>query len=99
MTIRELRNAGYKVKILHNRLYNGVHIWQRQVEPVDYCGPIDPDPKGGSTTIIIDSPFGDHFEGHAVCSRKENYHKKMGVRIAMGRSGIFNYLEQQSKTY
>lgn len=28
MTVQELRNTGYKVRVLHNRLYNGYHKWQ-----------------------------------------------------------------------
>lgn len=92
MTIQELRNKGYKVRVLHNRLYNGYHKWQvGAVEPAKYhYGPIDPDPKGGSTEIVIDSPDGKHFQGLAICSKKENYNKKMGVRIALGRSGVYN---------
>lgn len=73
MTIQELRNAGYKVRVLHNRLYNGV----------------DPDAKGGSTQVVIDSPSGEHFSGLAICSKKENYNKKLGVKIALGRCGFY----------
>jgi len=86
MTISELRYSGYKVKVLHHRLYNGYHKWQVGSKERNINYPIDPDPKGGSTHIIIDSPDGQHFEGIAVCSRKENYDKKMGVRIALGRA-------------
>jgi hypothetical protein len=84
MTIEQLRHSGYKVKVLHNRLYNGVYIWQNRVKQID--GPIDPDAKGGSTMVIIDSPDGQHFEGVAICSKKENYNKRMGVKIALGRA-------------
>jgi len=85
MTIQELRNKGFKVRVLHNRLYNGYHKWQ---EGDKEHGPLDPDPRGGSTEIVIDSPTGEHYHGTAICSRKENYNKKMGVRIALGRSGV-----------
>lgn len=89
MTVQDLRNKGYKVRVLHNRLYNGYHKWQVGSRPPSgYAGPIDPDPKGGSTEIVIDSPDGKHFQGLAICSKKENYNKKMGVRIALGRSGV-----------
>lgn len=87
MTIQELRNAGYKVRVLHNRLYNGYHKWQVGSKPQHY-GPIDPDAKGGSTQVVIDSPSGEHFQGLAICSKKENYNKKLGVRIALGRCGL-----------
>ena len=90
MTIQQLRNDGYKVRVLHNRLYNGYYKWQVGSKPSgDHgYGPIDPDTKGGSTQIVVDRPTGDHYEGLATCSKKENYNKKLGVRIALGRCNI-----------
>lgn len=93
MTIQELRNKGYKVRVLHNRLYNGYHKWQVGSRSNYGNGPIDPDSKGGSTEVIIDTPSGDHFKGLAICSKKENYNKKMGVRIALGRSGVLSHTQ------
>ena len=89
MTVQELRNKGFKVKVLHNRLYMGRFKWQT-ANPSVIIGssPLETDTKGGSTHIIIDSPNGFHFEGVALCSRNDNYDKKLGVRIALGRSGI-----------
>ena len=90
MTVQLLRKYGYKVRVLHNRLYNGYYKWQVGSKPAEGYGygPIDPDTKGGSTQIVIDSPSGDHYEGLAICSKKENYNKKLGVRIALGRCNI-----------
>jgi len=90
MTVQQLRNMGYKVKVLHNRLYNGYHVWQNGAREYLYNNEytVDPDSKGGSTQIIIDSPTGEHFRGLAICNKKDNYDKKMGVRIALGRSGV-----------
>jgi len=98
MTVQLLRKYGYKVRVLHNRLYNGYYKWQVGSKPADGYGygPIDPDTKGGSTQIIIDSPSGDHYEGIAICSKKENYSKKLGVKIALGRCDI-KYLVYESK--
>jgi hypothetical protein len=89
MTVQQLRNNGYKVRVLHCRLYNGYHTWQvGGHQYIQQNAPVDPDSKGGSTQVIIDSPDGKHFRGLAMCSKKENYNKKMGVRIALGRSGV-----------
>ena len=93
MNVKELRNAGYKVKVLHNRLYDGIYLWQTHSPRPSYS---EADSKGGSTTVIIDSPDGYHFEGHAICSNKENYNKKLGVRIALGRSGIYDKITNYS---
>ena len=90
MTVQELRNSGYKVKVLHNRLYNGYQKWETPADDFGDYTFVNPDSKGGSTQVIIDSPNGQHFEGHSICSKKDNYDKKMGVRIALGRSGVLN---------
>lgn len=90
MTVQQLRNMGYKVRVLHNRLYNGYHKWQVGAKDRDSLSqaPIDPDSKGGSTQVVIDSPDNKRYHGLAICSKKDNYDKKMGVRIALGRSGV-----------
>lgn len=80
MTVQELRNAGYKVRVLHSRrdTFDGYR------------------PKGGFTRVVIDSPYGEHFEGEAKCSDKDNYNKKLGVRIALGRCGL-NFSKKYDK--
>ena len=90
MTVQQLRNTGYKVRVLHNRLYNGYQKWQvGSRDRAAFSGmPIEPDSKGGSTEVVIDSPDGKHFHGVAICSKKENYNKKLGVKIALGRCGL-----------
>lgn len=44
-----------------------------------------PDPKGGLTVVTIHwkGLFG---EGRAVCSRRDNYNKRLGRTIALGRA-------------
>lgn len=79
MTVQELRNLGYKVKVLHHRR----HRLEGKEGMTQFYHP-----KGGITQIIVDSPSGDHFEGRAKCSDRDNYNKKLGVRIALGRCSI-----------
>lgn len=97
MTVQQLRNTGYKVRVLHNRLYSGYYKWENGMSAIEESKIIqpkikkillEPDAKGGSTQVVIDSPNGEHFEGHAICSKKENYNKKLGVKIALGRCGL-----------
>jgi hypothetical protein len=99
MTVQQLRNSGYKVRVLHNRLYNGYYKWQVGSKPSGDHGytPIDPDTKGGSTQIVVDSPSGEHYVGLAICSNKDNYNKKLGVRIALGRCSIEKALGVQEE--
>lgn len=94
MTVQDLRQNGYKVMVLHRRLYNGEYRSDANNKPVPVINHgivvyyIEPDPKGGSTTVIIDSPCGKHFEGRSICNKQDNYDKRLGVRIALGRSGV-----------
>lgn len=81
MTVQELRNKGYKVRVLHIRDKFYKPRMDSSINGYE-------SPKGGITHVIIDSPNGEHFEGVARCSRQDNYNKKLGVRIALGRSGV-----------
>lgn len=76
ITVRFLRHSGYKVAVFHHRLKRNSAI----------------SPKGGKTEIIIDTPNGMRLSGIAVCSKEDNYNKKLGVRIALGRSGVADYI-------
>lgn len=82
-SIQELRNAGYKVRVLHFR--DRISKNRMDTSMTGYESP-----KGGFTKVIIDSPEGNHYEGEAHCSKKDNYNKKLGVRIALGRCGVQN---------
>lgn len=88
MTVQQLRSNGYKVRVLHFR---------DSIEKETFGGIRTRIlPKGGMTKVIIDSPNGDHFEGISRCSKEDNYDKKLGVRIAIGRSGVTNDRLQNS---
>ncbi len=77
VTVSFLRRCGYKVAVRHHRFHHG-------------NGTVKP--KGGMTEIIIDSPHGEHFEGRARCCLQDNYDKKLGIRIALGRSEVTKHL-------
>lgn len=81
-TVRQLRKDGYKVRVLHHRSKKMVQStnnpYGHKVEIIHNLG--------GSTEVIIDGPNGDHYKGVAVCSNKDNYNKKLGVKIALGRA-------------
>lgn len=81
-TVKELRQSGYKVMVLHHRSYkvhkvanNPNQLVQKTIHNL-----------GGKTEIVIDSPTGEHYEGVAICSKVDNYNKKLGVKIALGRA-------------
>ena len=84
LTVSFLRKSGYKVAVFHRRNKNKDGIIS---------------PKGGMTTLIIDSPHGEHFEGTSICCDADNYDKKLGIRIALGRSGVVNHISTSAQFF
>lgn len=78
-TVKELRQAGYRVRVMHGRMFN----------------PFGVSPKGGSTVVEIMSPEGVTAKGKAECSKEDNYCRKVGVAISLGRA--LKELEWQRK--
>lgn len=74
MTVHQLRKLGYKVKVWHTR--NGSYDYLEQF-----------DPRGGMTEVeVYDMNAQQSYLGIAQCSDKDNYNKKLGVKIALGRA-------------
>ncbi len=70
MRVKQLRQSGYKVRVMH----------MRNKSDVGY------DPHGGTTRVEITTPEGKELVGEARCSNQDNYSKKIGVAIALGRA-------------
>jgi hypothetical protein len=70
-TVKQLRQSGYKVRVLHTRKY-------KEMEQLLA--------KGGTTTIEITTPDGKNVIGVANCADTDSYNKRLGVRIAVGRA-------------
>jgi hypothetical protein len=70
MTIEELRKSGYKIRVHHHRKVSADVI----------------NARGGKTVVEVTTPDGTTLVGMSRCSRKENFDKSMGVRIALGRA-------------
>jgi hypothetical protein len=68
--VERLRKSGFKVRVKHYRLMNPCGI----------------KPRGGKTVVEITTPEGESLVGMARCSRNENFNKRLGVRIALGRA-------------
>lgn len=65
MTVKELRQSGYKVAVKHV---------------------IKTHAQGGFTTVKLRNPEGREVIDAAICSDKDQYNKKLGVKIALGRA-------------
>lgn len=96
MTVKELRQSKFKVRVGHYRYTNvqlalklkttkfeGEPTLDSKITPFQREFGISP--KGGKTTIEISK---DGFDGkaEAICRFDENYNRKLGVKIALGRA-------------
>lgn len=43
-------------------------------------------PRGGETEATLVSPTGKVTTGRTVCSKKENFHRKVGIKLALERA-------------
>lgn len=68
--VEKLRKSGFKVRVKHYRLMSPYGI----------------KPRGGKTVVEVTTPEGEGLTGMARCSRNENFNKRLGVRIALGRA-------------
>lgn len=77
-TIKELRQTGYKVRVMHER--DAINVQTLKGITKFYNA------RGGSTKIEITTPEGITIEGNSRCSDKENFCRKTGNKIAMERA-------------
>lgn len=80
VTIQSLRQAGFKVRVLHTR--------NKETTPhVGFKSTTRVSSKGGSTKIEITTPDAETtVVGVAKCSDKDSFNRKLGNEIALGRA-------------
>lgn len=79
LTVHELRKQGYKVRVQHNRCEGYAEVTGK---PALLS-------KGGTTVVTVETPGEfplDRAVGTAACHPNENFNRKRGVRIALGRA-------------
>lgn len=86
-TIHQLRKEGYKVKVYHERDCIDVMTFSGIAKFLNA--------RGGKTTIELTTPEGKTFIGESQCSKKENFCRRIGNSIALGR--IFEQIQQLEK--
>lgn len=78
-TIKQLRQQGYKVRVHHTR--------RQKVIPKLMGNAYEVSPRGGSTTIELTTPDKQQTViAKSVCSLEDNFNRKMGNEIAIGRA-------------
>jgi hypothetical protein len=77
--IKQLRQAGYKVRVLHKRNYNKRY----RMDGIS----MELLPKGGETYIEITTPDKSlTTAGASICSDKDLFNRRTGNTIALGRA-------------
>jgi hypothetical protein len=77
-TIHQLRQQGYKVRVYHERdtidvmTISGINKFLNA--------------RGGKTKIELTTPEGETSIGESRCSEKENFCRRVGCSIALGRA-------------
>jgi hypothetical protein len=78
-TIRQLRYAKYKVRVLHDRKFQSIKKLGGVYEEIN--------PRGGFTKIEITIPDESMMAiGISICSDADCYDRKVGNQIALGRA-------------
>lgn len=78
-TIQSLRQSGHKVRVTH-RAFNGEDRERTNVSLLA----IDDHPS--VTQIDVTTPKGEDATGYAFRSKNDNYDRKLGNKIALGRA-------------
>lgn len=78
--LQQLRDAGYTVRIHHTRAFR--ETW----EPYDSEFVHVEKSKGGETSVVIMRDGRVKATGLALCSPQENFNKRLGTTIALGRA-------------
>ena len=93
VTIHQLRQKGFKVKVHHLRYDSrSVKIHRKKAKPYPTKQFIETGeqkfifPRGGITTVEILCPDGQTLAGESNCSLKDGFKKKVGVHMALGRA-------------
>jgi hypothetical protein len=82
-TIHQLRRAGWKVRVIHGFTNHNLPygpVSSKNQEPL----------SERFTRIELTSPDGNDSTGIAYCSKQDQWNRKLGNRIALGRA-LKNY--------
>lgn len=78
-SIKQLRQAGYKVRVIHKRNYD-------EIQKIGGIS-MQVSPKGGETFIEITTPDKSlTTAGASICSNKDLFNRRTGNEIALGRA-------------
>lgn len=98
INVASLRRDGYKVRVTHKRDYksvivsedfpNGLECFYRltRKEASNRFTSKDLSSFGGATLVEVTCPDGRELVGTANCNDKDQFNRKLAIRIALGRA-------------
>lgn len=88
ISVAELRRTAHKVRVTHRRWYliNGGEVLRSRYEAEEQGITSQPLTCGGLTVVEVTTPNGEVLSGVADCSLNQNYHRRLGVYLALGRA-------------
>lgn len=92
-TIKELRQAGLKVKVFHSRYFAEDHVFSdgKKVRHFvlkhkgEFIFETNPYERGGKTEVVVCNEYGC-YTGIAECSLNDPFNRRKGIQIALGRA-------------
>ena len=91
LTVKDLRQQGNKVRVTHRRKYydpinkRNFLLSDHEFDTLHFENKLIKNQRGGSTTIEVTTQEGTNHVGFALCSKHDNFCKKTGVYVALGR--------------
>jgi hypothetical protein len=97
ISVKNLRQSGFKVRVGHYRWteFQGGILKNKSIKKISGSPCLQIKgvdwsdrgfyPKGGTTTIEL-TKDGIDASGEAICCLEDNYNRKLGVKIALGRA-------------
>lgn len=87
LTVEELRKAGFKVRISHFRTIKRCkEYFTRSEIAKDPTLFADLSHAGGKTVAEVRDLDGNEYYGESICSAKDSFCYKRGVRVSLGRA-------------
>lgn len=100
-SVMKLRQEGYKVQVHYERMFRSHDRWGI-VRDAFFLTPYSPRhgflrgetwvgkegiwPRGGRCSVTVTTPDGKVLSGVSECSIKDNFDRKRGLAIALGRA-------------
>lgn len=81
-----MRKNNISICVNHSRWVKGKGIKKTKEFFADNYYGSDFEPRGGRTEVRIEFPDGEIYQGKSVCSKKENWDRRVGLYLAIEKA-------------